>query len=725
MKITHILLIALLWPGLLHAGEADGRWALCRSSEEIIPLPELGTADDPALQISARQGSSEQAGTHHFVGDVVILHAGRRIEAGEADYDQNADRLSLRDKIGLYTGELAIHAQHGSFYPASSQGELHELDYLLRQAHASGSARQLTLYDASHARLQDASYTSCDPDQISWQLKSRRLDLDQDSNTGEARHVTLEIGDVPVLYLPYLNFPLYGRKTGLLFPTLGNSDKTGTDIRMPWYWNIAPNYDATLTPRYMSERGTQLQGEFRYLHTRNSGQINAEFLPGDDRYNNRSRHSVSYRHRGNLGHGWNSSLLYNDVSDRNYFNDLGNSLSDSSTTHLERRFDLSYRQAHWNFLGRVRDYQTLSGSQPYRILPQLVLNAASPRQLNTLQYGLTAEFVHFDHKDRQHITGSRLDLEPEVSLPLSGAAWFLTPRMALRHTRYQLQGQPGDRSPVRSQPILSLDGGLFFERGLNLAGRDLLHTLEPRLFYLYTPYREQDSLPLFDTREYNFSFAQLFRTNRYTGADRQADANQLTLALTSRLLDDRTGNELLHGSIGQIHYFKDRRTRLSVAPEQDYHRSDLVAELGAGPLPGLDLSLTSLWNPQQSRTRQLNGRMRYAPDQRHLLSLDYRYLRGNNETLRQTDLIAYWPLSHHWRALARWNYDLEQKRDLETVAGLAWEDCCRAVHIVLRKQYDASRKKSGNSILLAFELKGLSSLGKRLEDELNDFRDRR
>jgi LPS-assembly protein len=715
-----VLLLAVL-PAWVQAQEIDDRWALCAPSSEMIPLPELGPDEDAALRVSADRVTAEGEGASHFSGDVVLLQRGRRIEAHEAWYDQANDVLNLDGDVKLYTTDMALSGERARFSPGSDSGEMHDVRYHFRTAHAFGRADHAILRDADHIELSTASYTTCDPGKVDWQLKASRIDLDESDNTGEARNVRLEFKGVPLIYLPYINFPLQGRKTGLLPPTIGNSDKTGADISIPWYWNIAPNYDATITPRYMSARGAQLQTEFRYLHPGNHGQLNIEVLPSDDRYDNRDRYSATYQHAARLGEGWSNSIIYNTVSDTSYFNDLSNSQARASLTHLERRLDIAYRGIGWDFLGRIQDYQTLAGTEPYRRLPQLRLNAASPYRRNTLQYTLASELVRFAHEDIEP-SGSRLDLTPGISLPLEGAAGFLTPRIALRHTKYQLQDAPGADDPGRTTPIVSLDSGLFFERDLAVGEQPLLHTLEPRLYYLYVPYRSQGDLPLFDTGDYDFSFAQLFRDNRFSGADRQGDANQATLALTSRLLDSATGAELLRASIGQIRYFDDRRVTLSDSTLQERQDSDIVAELGARPRPDLNLTVATRWNTHDNRSELLTGRARYAPDRAHLLSLDYRYRR--DQELRQTDLIAYWPLTPRWRVLGRWNYDLELERTLEAVGGVAWEDCCWALHVALRQRLDTVSYESNNSVMLTLELKGLSSFGRRLEDELEAFHTR-
>ncbi len=718
-RTDHLPLLRLLpWLLLglapLRVFAAGSDWGLC-DSQQPPALPELGSESDQSLRLSADHVQAQGDTLSRFSGDVVLLRSGKRLEADEAVYDKRRNVLNLSGNVRIYSRDLSASGETAHLNIDDNSGQLQNARYRFRFGHASGSADTITIADLQHTALEGATYTTCNPDKVDWLLSARSINLDRATNTGEARNVTVEFKGVPFIYLPYLNFPLEGRKSGLLAPTLGNSDKSGTDISIPYYWNIAPNQDATITPRYLSARGAMLMGEYRYLTRHNNGKLNIDALPNDSRDNGRDRLHGSLTHYASFDNGWSGNAVYNYVSDSAYFNDLGNSQASASTTHLERRLDLNYQGTGWNFLGRVQGYQTLSGSEPYQRLPQLRVAAASPRHRNTLSYALDSELVHFASSDLVP-TGTRLDLKPTLSLPLEGDAWFLTPQVALRHTQYELKNNPGGDSLSRTLPIASLDSGLYYERAAGSDDHPMVQTLEPRLYYLYVPYKDQSNLPVFDTAAYDFSFGQLFRDNRFSGADRQADANQVTLALTTRLQDGASGEELARASIGQIHYFADRRVTLPTTTTAERQSSDLVAELGARPGQGVDLSATTRWNPHDERTEVLTTRARYRPDQDRLLSFDYRYRR--DQSLRQTDLIAYWPVARRWRVLARWNYDLEAKRTLETVGGLAYEDCCWALHFVLRQRLDTVSLTTDHSFFLTLELKGLSTLGRSLEDEL-------
>jgi LPS-assembly protein len=299
---------------------------------------------------------------------------------------------------------------------------------------------------------------------------------------------------------------------------------------------------------------------------------------------------------------------------------------------------------------------------------------------------------------------------------MRGTAWFLTPRLALRHTQYQLKDVVGDDRPYRSQEVASLDGGLFFEREVEIAGRPLQQTLEPRLYYLHVPYDDQSNLPVFDTSDLDFTFSQLFRDNRFSGADRMGDAEQLTLALSSRLNRPDNGRELARASLGQIFYFRDRQVTLPSQPIETDDSSSLVGELALQPRDGLSLSATAQRNLHQDVSERIGARLSYRPEPSRALSLSYSYRR--DQSVRQTDLVALWPLSQHWQFLGRWHYDLETERSVDVLSGLEYQSCCWGLRLVGRAQLNTSTQEIDRSIYLSLELKGLGNIGQGLDSEL-------
>ncbi|MFA7388506.1 MAG: LPS assembly protein LptD, partial [Thiohalobacteraceae bacterium] len=573
----------------LHSEERDSPWALCGARSR----PDLPAADLRGSELSADHAETEGQ-VYILAGDAVIDRAGRRVQADRIRYDEALGEVRAEGNVRLDEATLNLTGSSARLLLDSDQGEIQDVRYRVYAQHARGRAETARQESAVRKVFEEATYTTCDEEREAWRLNARNVVLREDEGVGTARHAWLEIADVPVLYTPYMSFPIDDRrKSGLLVPSWGSSQNSGAEFALPYYWNIAPHRDATITPRLLAKRGLQMQGEFRYLNPTNSGALGLEYLPGDREFNDEDRRLVRIDHSGRPFARLSTAVHAADVSDDRYFEDLGTDLEVSSTTHLERLAQATYFGTGWSLTGRVQDFQTVdrtipSAADAYARLPQLLFHAAPRTRPYGVELDLASELVQFDHDDL--VTGTRLDLQPKASLPLGGAAWFLTPAASVRYTQYKLEDQPANQpeDPSRTTPIASLDSGLFFERNLGWFGNDLLQTLEPRAFYLYVPHRDQSDLPVFDTALRDFSFYQMFEDNRFTGADRMGDANQLTLAATTRLLDPGTGTQYASLSLGEIFYFRDREVTLyNNQAAADQSRSNLVAEL--------DLRLSQSW----------------------------------------------------------------------------------------------------------------------------------
>jgi len=691
------------------AQEVD-RWGLCPSPPA---LPELPPADQQVTRLTADDVVADRDGVTTFTGDVVIMRAGKRLEGARVEYQRETDSVDIEGDVRLSSRPFTAEGRTAHLDLAADTGRIDDARYRVPAYHAAGEAERIELLGEGHALLREASYTTCPPEQPTWQLTARKVELNNATNTGEAWDARLELFGAPLLYLPYINFPLAGRKSGFLVPTYGTSEQSGTELTIPYYFNLAPERDATLTTRWLSKRGLMLAGEYRYLSSTGGGQANLSWLPDDQRYGD-DRYYIDLEQHARPWRRWSTEVSYREVSDEAWFNDLDDSLATSSLTYLDRRADLRYGGDEWTFLGRVQAPQDLIGVESYARLPQLRIDYTPPARPGQLRFGLGSEVVHFINDDESQVEGSRLDLEPSVSLPLSAAAWFLTPRFALRHTQYWLD-QGSDRTPSRTLPVTSVDGGAFFEREFDWLDMPLVQTLEPRAFYLHVPYDDQSDLPVFDTAAYDFTLEQMFRQNRFSGADRVGDANQLTLALTTRILSATSGLEGARASIGQVRYFRDRRVTLPDEPVAENASSAYLAELGLRPLPGLDLATTVRWDPHHEEQELVTAYANYAPSVGKRVGLAYRY---REEEIRQTDLLALWPIGQRWRLLGRWVYDLEADQSLETIAGLEYQSCCWALRMVNRGRINSTTGDLDNSLLLTLELKGLSTLGEGPGGEL-------
>lgn len=578
----------------------------------------------------------------------------------------------------------------------------------------SGSAERIDFEGEGQYRLKNASYSTCPAgDSQDWYAQVADLSLDYDSEVGSGKGAKLVFQGVPIMYAPSMSFPLNNqRKTGLLPATAGINSKIGFQYLQPYYWNIAPNMDATFYSRLMSRRGLLLGGETRYLDYNYKGMARVEYLPNDSVLGT-SRSAFSIMHSQDFGAGLTGLLNVNEVSDATYFTDLSNRIAVVSQGNLQRQGKLNYDAGWWSAGLNVQRYQTLQDptrppvAVPYARLPQVTLTASRPDLGNNLAFNLQGEYVSFSHPTAT--VGQRTLMYPQLSMPINANYFYVTPKVGVHSTTYSLQGQGAGMpdSINRTLPIFSVDSALTFERDAQWQGRNLTQTLEPRLYYLYVPNRKQSDIPVFDTALADFNFAQIFSENRYMGADRIGDANQLTAALTSRFIDPDTGVELLRGMLGQRYYFTDQRVALPGEPLRTSRDADLLAALSGLVAPKTYLDTGWQYNPRDARTERLNVSARYQPAVGKVMNAGYRYTR---DLLDQVDLSAQWPLGGGWAGIGRYNYSLQENRIIEGVAGFEYNAGCWAVRGVLQR-LATTAETATTSFFIQLELTGFSMIG--------------
>ncbi len=574
---------------------------------------------------------------------------------------------------------------------------------------ARGTAGKVYLEGHDLARMEDVTYTTCVEGQDDVIIRAGELELDQGNNVGTARNVTLRFKDVPIFYLPYVTFPISNeRKTGFLFPGIGRDSESGLVVEAPWYWNIAPNLDATITPRWMQDRGVQLAGEFRYLTERGQGVLRGEVLPSDDLYGD-DRSAFSYRHDHRFTERLTGYIDVQHASDDDYFDDFETDVNVTSTTHLPERAQLAYRGDVWNVTALVAGYQTLDDSideinRPYDRLPQITFNGSKSRVAGSgFKLDMRGEVVRFDRD--AGVTGTRIDLTHSVSYPIRPVYGFVIPKLALRSTKYSLDNNPdGDDSPDRHVPIFSVDSGLYFERGTTWGGKSALQTLEPRLFYVYIPDEDQDSIPTFDTSEVSLnSMSALFRDNRFFGADRVGDTNQLTLGLTTRILDSKTGRQKLSASIGQAFFLEDRFVTLDDSTRQDRSKSNFLAELDAQFENGLRTRAFLEYDTEESEISRGRLDLDYTPGDRKRIGIGYRY---SGDFSEQLNIDVDWGITPRWDFHLRERYDIDDSKNLETTIGFGYDACCWGIDFVYQRRLDRGEEYK-NAFYMIFELTGL------------------
>lgn len=692
----------------------------------FVYTPGAGVLQDPSAPVEALADNViSEDGLITLEGNTSISWQGRTITAENATYDPetgdveiNGDLRFEAEGVRVQSNQADIDIDNTRFSTGSAE---YEID--LNGSRATGKAQSMERMEDGSFLMRGATYSSCPALDNSWFIKANRIALYPDDGIGVARNIVLRFKGVPILGLPVFSFPISpDRKTGFLGPSLGSSDSTGYELEVPWYWNIRPNLDATITPRFMSRRGLQLQTELRYLNEQGSWTLDNEVLK-DRRFNDERRRFTQLRHSGQFGPFWKSSIRASEVTDKDYFEDLGNSLQVASITHLERRADVVYDWNDTQIEVRLQSYQTvdrdiLPEQRPYKRLPQFTYKTVRSSLPLGIQTEFDSEFVFFDRDDS--ITGLRVDAVPRISLPMSGSAWFFKPSFSHRFTHYRLDNTGADVASRQSRNTntLSLDGGLFFDRLLDDGS---VLTLEPRLFYLRTPYEDQREIPIFDSNEFDFNISQLFRENRFTGADRVADANQLSVGFSSRLIDGGDGREVIRGSLGQILYFDDRRVFLDNQDEgpDTNNTSDLVGELAGDLHRNWRAKGNIQWNPNNDNTVRSSVLFTYRPSHDKIVNFGHRNV--GNDTSADTEQIDFsflWPISDQWRAAGRWNYSLDGNTSIETLLGLEYNSCCWAFRFAARRYIAEDGMDHDTNFYLQLVLKGLAPLGQNYGDLL-------
>jgi LPS-assembly protein len=695
-------------------------WSLCSRNDlldfYVADLPASGDRTLADTEVKGRQTRSDDGESYVLEGDASIQQLDQLIRADRFTYARSSTQWTATGNIRYQDRDMLLSASDAQGSTVPSQATLNQVRYQLLSSRGNGRADVAVLKDSEHAELANTTFSTCPLDSPSWEFRAEHIELDQAHGVGYARDMSFRVGDVPLFWVPYASFPLDDRrKSGFLYPDIGYSSDRGFELATPYYFNLAPNYDLTLTPRLMTQRGLMLGGEFRYLTDSSRGTVELEWLP-DDRESDDRRSLFHWDNATRFSDSWGATVNINHVSDDAYFEDFGRSLSTAATTLLPSSAYLRGQGAWWKASIGGDEYQvtdpTLTlGAEPYRRLPRATFDA-NHGILGDLEAGLRSEYVSFA-KD-EAIDGRRLDLFPYLAYPMQAASWFVRPQLGYRYTRYDID-RVEDSSPDRGTPIASVDAGLLFERGLSLGGGGYTQTLEPRLYYLRVPYRDQDNLPLFDTQEVPFSFGQLFRSNRFVGADRQMDANNLTLALTTRVIEDASGSERLSASIGQIRYFDEQRVQLPGRAPTDYVGSTYVGELDLRLSERWRLTLANQWNPNTDRTDLAAVGMQNRFGSNGVFNVSYRFRRN---LLEQADASVLIPLNERWRLVGRWNYSLFDRQTLEAFAGVEHDSCCVAWRVLARHYVHNIERESTNALYFEVEFKGVGSIGQKAGDFL-------
>ncbi|MGB8327463.1 MAG: LPS assembly protein LptD, partial [Steroidobacteraceae bacterium] len=659
-------------------------------------------------------------------GNVRLRQGASELRADEIEYVARDNGFRVRGNVEYRDANLLVIGPGGT-YSQQHGSTFHGARFEFPQRQARGTADEVALQPDGRVDLQGVTYTTCPISAPDWKIRARAITLDPRRRAGTGHNARVDFKGVPLIYLPWISFPLGSqRKSGFLFPDLGNTTRSGLQVAVPYYLNLAPAHDLSLEPMLYQRRGVNLGGEFRYLTERSDGSLAADYLPHDalagaDPLNPRPAHRswVRLRHQSTLGAGWRVDLHAENVSDPEYFEDFAQGQDGTSVASIERLLAVAYQGPHLGLRAEAQQFQTLDRSlaladRPYASVPRLFasgtwkLGPSSP-----LVYGFDSEAVNFDRATG--VTGWRLDAAPRLALDWSGPGWFLRPGTDWRLTHYALDNvTPGAaRSLSRALPTVTLDSGLSFEKFSGAAGERRV-TLEPRLLYTYTPYRDQSQLPLFDTTLPDLNLVQLFRTNRYVGADRVSDANQVSVGITSRVFGTRAGNQLLAATLGQIYYLQDPRVALPGELPNRRGSSDIVAQFALSAYRDWNVNLGLQWNPAQSHGERSQVLLQYRPAPDRLVNFAYRFERerpAQAERLEQGELSAAWPLAQRWNLFAKAVYSVPDRKLLERFAGFEYRSCCWKLRLIGRRYVSSRTGESDTAVLLQLELNGLASVG--------------
>ncbi|MDH1280987.1 LPS-assembly protein LptD [Pseudomonas chengduensis] len=771
-------------------------------------MDDTAPLDESPMYVSAKASRFEQEKQiATLAGDVVLRQSGMQVEADEASLHQTENRGELVGNVRLRDKGMLVVGDRAELQLDNGEARIDNAEYVMHQAHVRGSALYAKREETAIIRLKDGTYTRCEPGDNAWHLKGNNVTLNPATGFGTATNVTLRVKDIPVFYTPYIYFPIDDRRqSGFLPPSIGTSSSNGFSLQTPYYFNLAPNYDATLYPTYMAKRGLLMEGEFRYLTESSEGQVGAAYL--DDSEDKRKLQSeykdqrwmYSWQHKQGLNSRLLAEVDYTDISDPYYFQDLNTDLGIHKQTYVDQRGTLTYRGDSYTARLNVHAYElaNITDVTPYDRLPQITLDGKLPFNPGGLDFTYGTEYVRFDRNlrsgffvDKDGVTGrpqdlwyderltglsradgERLHLEPGVSLPLDWSWGFVKPQVKYLQTNYDIsldqqgkdtllaeQNYKGTQS--RGVGLFSVDSGLYFDRNTQLFGKDFRQTLEPRAFYLYVPEEDQTDIPVFDSGESTFSYASLWRENRFSGKDRIGDENKLSLGVTSRWIEPN-GFERQRFSIGQAFYFEDRKVQM---PGIDYRaRPDATSDVSPYALEYMyrfnrdwRFNSTFNWDPDTSRTRSGSAMFHYQPEDNpnKVVNLGYRY---RNDTMRydresgewrsggdygrpsdanyikdyykidQHDFSVIWPLAPQWSVISRWQYDYGRNRTLEAFGGFEYDSCCWKLRLINRYWIDydeVSLNPSRNDepdrgIFLQIVLKGLGGVvGNKVETFLD------
>ena len=677
-------------------------------------------------------------------GNAILSRGNQSVEADVIEYDQVSEELYAYGNVLLKTKssqiegtelELSLDSNTGSIPNASFISSLNARNPKFNNT-LRGTASLIFLEGESKKRLQNASITTCEAGQNDWFINASELEINERSQRVDATNAELEFKGFPILYSPYVNFSFNDdRKSGFLVPSIGSSSRSGFEAAIPYYFNLSPTSDATVTPRYFGRRGTQVSGEYRYLDQKYSGVSQLDFMPSDTQTTRDNRYYVKLKHVHDLGNGFTAGYNVDKVSDDNYFADMSSLISVTSQVNLNQEAFLNYSDNDWNARLLTQKFQNLTTSSPYERLPSLTVNHGKifEDEYGFTDYEVNTNFSLTQFERNNNFTGvsprgTRVTTRPSLSIPFERPYGFVTPKLSMDMKYYDLN-DANVTSKDLYIPTLSFDSGLYLDKKISFKESTFTQTLEPRIFYSYTPYEDQSMLPMFDTALIDLNAQSIFSENQFVGGDRVMDSHQVTVGGTTRFIDSY-GMERLSGTIAQRFYIDDRK----VLNESQFNNSsaqndssDLFVSASALIAKGLKLNVDTQYNLDESSTNRATIGAKYNPRSGKLLNASYRFVKNpaNSEyDVKQINIAGQWPLGSGWSSVGRYNYDIKSSSTIEGLAGVEFDAGCWSASVLMHAIALATTEKRNTTMFFMLELGGLGSLGTGSQGSLTEVLDR-
>ena len=685
--------------------------------------------------VTARESTGVDNQYFQAEGDVDLRSPSRQILTDWMLYEFAIDTIKAKGNVVLRSWQDLVTGPELEYRRDTQTGFMKQPNFVLGLYKGRGKAEELLFTGPDKYRVLRGNYSTCVGESPAWRLEVGQLDIDETTGVGVARDARVYLGPLPIAWLPQFSFPLKNdRKSGFLAPTYGTSGNRGLDIQLPYYFNLAPNYDATLTPRLMTKRGMLFNGQARYIFDTPLGtavgQWDGELLP-KDRLSDSTRDAINIRHTQMFTPNLTLAINYNHVSDARYFVDLADFVSITSITTLPRDATLTYRKADWTFTAKAQRFQTLQDPAalvlpPYDKVPQLSAESPEYRPFadQRFELKLSSDITRFEYPNAALPSGYRAYAFGTMAWKYETPGAFLTPKVGLHVTRYDLIGDFDDyRNSTRVVPIASIDGGLRFERNSSIFGKSFIQTLEPRAMFSYIPYRDQRETPVFDTALADFNYLQLFSENRYVGQDRMGDTQHLSLGVTSRWLDPDSQKERLRVTLGERFYFNNQQVTLGETA-RDRNSSDVLISAQGRVTDALFVEANAQYNASEGQTERYALGLRYSPERSKTLNINYRAIRelavqsgSGSVRVKQVDIAAQWPIYRGVYGVGRLNYSIADRRLTEGIFGIEFDGCCYVVRAVVQR-LTTSTTTATNTFFLQLELNGLGRIGSNPLDVL-------